>query len=207
MADLFPRTIETERLRFEPRSTDGIDARELYRICSADPGIEDVTRHVPWDPHEHPRETEAFLERGDEHREEASAAGYVLRPRDGEDGAGEMAGFTGIQVDWGRRRGDLGLWLRRRFWGRGYSGERATALVELAFDRLDLEVVTVGHEPGNARSERAITKYVDRFGGRRDGRFRNRHATPDGAVTDLVRYSISRGEWHDATGGGTAVLD
>ena len=206
MADLFPESFETDRLRFEPRSVHGIDTLALYRVCSADPGIDDVTRHLPWEPHEHPRETEAFLERGDEHRDGAASAGYVIRPREGEDGAGEIAGFTGLQVDWERRRGELGLWLRKRFWGRGYSGERATALVELALDRVDLDVVTVAHEPGNRKSERAITSYVERLGGGRDGRFRNRLASADGSVTDAVRYSISKEEWLDATDGGTAIL-
>ena len=206
MSSLFPDLIETERLRFEPRSPESVDVHDLYRICAADPGIDEVTRYVPWDPHEHPRETEAFLERGDDYRTESTAAGYVLRPGKGEDGAGAVAGFTGLGVDWEKRRGGLGLWLRKRFWGRGYSGERATALVELAFDRLDLDVVTVGHDAANANSERAITRYVERLGGGRDGEFRNRCVDPDGSVSDEVRYSITKDEWLAATDGGTSVL-
>lgn len=206
MGSLLPESFETERLRYEPRSPDSVDVPELYRICSADPGIDEVTAHVPWDPHEHPRETEEFLERGTTALEERAAAEYVVRPREGEDGAGELAGFTGLGIDWERRTGTLGLWLRKRFWGRGYSGERATAMVELAFDRLDLAVVDVGHAPANAKSEAAITRYVDRLGGSRDGEFRNWLPYADGSVGDEVGYSITREGWLEATDGGTSVL-
>jgi len=203
---VFPERIETERLRLDPRTPDAVDVHELYEICAADPGIEQVTEHVSWDPHGTPKETLEFLERGARKRSDAEAAAYVIRPREGEDGAGEIAGCTGLGVDWDRDTGELGLWLRRRFWGRGYSGERAAALIELAFDRLDLAVVAVSHHPDNEASRRAIGKYVDRFGGRREGRLRNTLPFADGSVHDEVRYTVNRAEWLDATDGGTAIL-
>lgn len=203
---MFPETIRTERLRLEPRTPEYVDVHELYRICSSDPGIDEVTEYVTWSPHETPKETKEFLDRGARKREEAEAAAYVVRPREGEDGAGEIAGFAGFGCDWERDTATLGIWLRKRFWGRGYSGERAAALLELAFDRLDLSIVAVGHVPGNEQSQRAVEKYVDRFGGRREGRLRNALTDTDGTVHDEVRYTIAADEWRNATGGGTNVL-
>jgi len=84
--------------------------------------------------------------------------------------------------------------LRKPFWGRGYSGERAMALMKLAFDRLDLEIFSPAHFDGNENSRRAIEKYVDRVGGRYEGVLRN--WVPDGdEVHDLRRYSVSQEEW------------
>lgn len=80
-------------------------------------------------------------------------------------------------------------------WGNGYSGERAAALAALAFDHLDLASLRVGHDPDNDQSRRAVEKYVDRFGGRKDGTVRNEVPFPDGPVRDEVRYSVSAGEW------------
>ncbi|TKX35375.1 GNAT family N-acetyltransferase, partial [Halorubrum sp. CGM4_25_10-8A] len=154
----FPETIETDRLRLEANGPEKVDLDACYRICSADTGIDEIAEHVTWDPHETKRETLEFLERGRERFEEGEAANYVIRPRQGEDGAGEIAGFGGFEVDWEKRTAVLGTWLRKRFWGRGYSGERAAALVEVAFDDLDLEVVAVGHHPDNEQSRRAIEK-------------------------------------------------
>ena len=197
---MFPETIETDRLRLEARRPANVDLDACYRICSSDPGIDDVTEYVTWDPHEHKKETLEFLERGRDRFEDGEAAGYVIRPREGDDGAGEIAGFGGFDVDWERRTATLGIWLRKRFWGRGYSGERAAALAEVAFAELDLDLVAVSHVPENERSQRAIEKYVDRLGGRREGLLRNRLTFADGSVHDEIRYTISQAEWREATG-------
>ncbi|OYR60711.1 GNAT family N-acetyltransferase [Halorubrum sp. E3] len=196
---MFPETIETDRLRLEPRWPERVDLDECYRICSSDPGIDEVTEYVTWDPHETKKETLEFLERGRERWEDDEAADYVIRPREGEDGAGEIAGFGGFSVDWEKRTALLGTWLRKRFWGRGYSGERAAALVAVAFEDLDLDLVVVSHLPENEQSQRAIEKYVDRLGGRREGLLRNSITFADGGVHDEVRYSISQDEWREAT--------
>ena len=197
MSDLFPETIETDRLRLERLGPDTVDPRDYYEVCSSDPGIEDITERMPWEPHDHPKESLDVLERVAEKFADGEAATYGVRPREGEDGAGVFAGQTALRVDWDRQVGTLGIWLRKRFWGRGYSGERAAALVALAFDRLDLEVVSVSHEPDNDRSRRAVDRYVDRFGGRREGRIRNRLPFEDGP-RDVVRYTISQEAYRDS---------
>ncbi|WP_418286214.1 GNAT family N-acetyltransferase [Halorubrum sp. DTA46] len=195
---MFPETIETDRLRLEPRWPEHVDLGECYRICSSDPGIDEVTEHVTWEPHETIRETEEFLRRGRERWDDREAAEYVIRPRESEDGADEIAGFTGFDVDWETGTATLGVWLRKRFWGRGYSGERAAALVRVAFEELDLDIVAVSHHPDNEQSRRAVEGYVDRLGGRREGRLRNTLEFVDGSVHDEVRYTISQAEWRAA---------
>ena len=191
---LFPPVIETDRLRLERCCHQTVDLREYYRICSSDPGIEAVTRFVPWKPHEHPKETAEFLDRKERQWENAEKAPYVVRPREGEPGAGEIAGQCGLRLNWDCRSATLSLWLRERFWGRGYSGERAAAMVVLAFERLDLELIAVLHVVGNDNSRRAIERYVDRFGGRRDGLLRNAIVIDD-EPHDQYRYSIFREEF------------
>ena len=102
-------------------------------------------------------------------------------------------------IDWDRRTAILGVWLRKPFWGRGYSGERAAALMEIAFERLHLELVAVTHDAGNEKSRRAIEQYVERFGGRHDGLIRNAEVDGDGTPVDQHRYSISREEYLGTT--------
>jgi RimJ/RimL family protein N-acetyltransferase len=120
---------------------------------------------------------------------------------DGRGGVGgdadELAGTTNLHFDWDRRSAELGIWLRKPFWGRGYSGERAAALLELAFDLLDLEVVGASHQDGNEQSRRAIEKYVERFGGQYDGLLRN-FAPKGDEVRDLHRYTISKEQYQNA---------
>ena len=194
---MFPERLETERLTFERLTREGIDVRTLYRICSADPDIDEVTRYVTWDPHETVKETAEFVDRAVTGWEDDETATYVVRPREGEDGAGEIAGLTSLDCDWDRRTGNLGMWLRKRYWGRGYSGERAEALLAIAFETLELEVVAVTHHADNEKSRRAIEKYVEAHGGRREGLLRN-WISHGAEVADEYRYTISREEYREA---------
>ncbi len=202
--ELFPDRIETERLVLEPLTTDHVDVFEFYEICSSDPGIEEVTEYLTWDPHETVRETRAFLESVEERIAEAEGIDYAIRPAGGEDGAGEIAGAAAVSTDWNPRTATFGTWLRKRFWGRGYSGERAAAMLELAFDRLDLDVVEVTHLAGNDKSRRAIEKYVDDHGGRHEGELRN-HDAWDGEPVTQHRYTVTQAEY-EASGGGPGVI-
>jgi RimJ/RimL family protein N-acetyltransferase len=195
---LFPETIETERLRIERLCHDTVDLPEYHRICSAGEAIDEVTEYLSWDPHESIRETREFVDMAENQWESSESAAYVLRPRDAEDGAGDIAGGAGISFDWDREMGTLGVWLRKRFWGRGYSGERATAFLKLAFERLGLETVAVEHQTGNRKSRRAIEKYVEQFGGSYDGSFRNWAVKAEEAY-DQRRYTIRREEYRQAT--------
>jgi ribosomal-protein-alanine N-acetyltransferase len=199
MADLFPDLVETDRLRLEALTTETVDPFELYEhVRVGAPHVEAVTEHLTWDPHETPRETVEFLETVTEEREAGEGATYAIRPRESEDGAGELAGVTGFSVDWDRRTVELGIWLRKRFWGRGYSGERAAALIEVAFERLDLEAVVVTVQAGNEQSRNAVSRYVEAHGGRHEGLLRNFQTDPTGDTSvDVHRYTITREEYRE----------
>jgi ribosomal-protein-alanine N-acetyltransferase len=203
MPDLFPERIETERLVLEAATTETVDPLDLYEhVQEGAPHIDEVTEYLTWTPHETPKETAEFLELVTEERENDEGGTYVVRPKPGEGGAGELAGLTGIGVDWDTRTAELGTWLRKRFWGRGYSGERAAALLELAFDRLDLDAVVVGVHDGNEKSRKAVSRYVEAHGGRHEGLLRNFEATQDGSVADVHRFTVTAAEYRAATAGG-----
>ena len=104
-------------------------------------------------------------------------------------------------VDWETRTGRPAIWLRKRFWGRGYSAERAAAVIELAFDRLDLDLVAIPVEDGNDNSRRAVEKYVESHGGGHDGLARNSTVRPDGTVIDHHRYTVTSEQYHRTVGG------
>ncbi|MFC4406586.1 GNAT family N-acetyltransferase [Haloarchaeobius iranensis] len=205
---MFPDRIETERLVLEHESPADADLFERYRHLSTDATDPEAFEYIPVSPHEHPQDTAEMLGHRHERWVDGIGATYVVRPKDGasevqhaSDGragdardAGPPAGEAELLADWEHRSAYFAFGLRKRFWGRGYSGERAAALVSLAFDRLDLELVSVTHLAANENSRRAVEKYVDRFGGRREGTVRNQ-ITLDDEPVDTVRYSISRAEY------------
>lgn len=197
---LFPETLETERLRFERLCHDTVDVFDCYRRRSRhEPGIEDVTEYLPWHPHETVKETADYIDDLEDAWREGTRAEYLLYPKEGEKGAGEVAGSAGLIVEWETRTAKPAIWLRRRFWGRGYSAERAGVLIELAFERLDLELVAIPFEDGNDRSRRAVEKYVDAHGGSYDGLVRNSTVRPDGRIIDHHRYTITREQYQQAS--------
>ncbi len=200
MTDLFPERIETDRLLLERLCHEKVDTLAFYDCFAAGVADEQVFEYVPQDPWNTPKEAHDRIDDAEERWREGTAAEYVVRPTEGEPRAGEIAGTAHLHCEWERRTGRLGLVLRRPFWGRGYSGERAEALMELTFDRLGLELVTAGFNEGNERSERAIEKYVERFGGQYDGVLRNWVPMGD-EVDDLHRYTVTREQWNEATKG------
>lgn len=191
---MFPEVLESDRLRFERLSREYVDVRALYDVLGANPDAEEVYEYVDSDPHRTIKETFDRVRTAEERFDDGEGAKYAVRPKPGEEGAGEIAGVAGLYPKWDRRFATLGIVFDKRFWGRGYSGERAALFLEVAFETLDLELVAVEYIDGNERSKRAIEKYVDRFGGRYDGVFRNRLAV-GGEVFDCHRYTIGRDEY------------
>ena len=196
---MFPERIETDRLVLERISAETVDVFELHELYADGDDAEELFQYWDSSPHATVKETNDYVREAERLWDDGEGAKYVILPKDGEEGAGVIAGTTGLYPDWEKRSANLGILLDTPFWGRGYSGERADAVISVAFDRLELELVVAAHMDGNENSRRAISKYVDRYGGRYDGRFRNWIPLPD-TVADVHRYTISRDEYLEATG-------
>lgn len=199
---MFPERVETNRLLLERISHETVDVFALHEFY----GQEDAEGMFEyWDssPHRTVNETFEYVDEAERLWEEAEGAKYVIRPREKAGSAereregGVIAGTTGLYPDWEKRSANLGVILEGQYWGRGYSAERAEALLDVAFDRLDLELVVASHVDGNERSRRAIEKYVERYGGQYDGLLRNWLPLGE-SVVDVHRYTFSREEYFEA---------
>lgn len=186
---LFPETVETERLRLERLDGENVGLLDLYEFLGPDLVAEEV-EHLQWEPHATPMDTKRLLEQCGKLWRDGEQASYLFRPTGDE--AGALAGITTFAVEWERRVADLGIFLRKRFWGREYSAERARALVGLAFEHLDLEVVEVNCSVENERARRAIEKYVEDCGGEYLGRRYNKIVRNAGDPMDSHVYAITR---------------
>lgn len=194
---MFPEHIETDRLHLERISHDSVDVLALHELYSDGEGTEEMFEYWDSSPHETVKETYDYVDEAERLWDEKKGAKYVIRLKEGEDGTGAIAGTTGLYPDWEKRSASLGILLDTRFWGRGYSGERADAILAVAFDQLDLELVSASYIDGNERSRRAITKYVERYNGQYDGLLRNWLPMPE-TVADVHRHTICRKEYFEA---------
>jgi len=118
---MFPESITTDRLRHERLCHDNVNLDTFFRICAYDEGIEEITRYMPWTPHETIKESKEFIDSTEQKWMDGESLKYIIRPTPSEDGAGEFAGLTGLKLDWERRTAIEWIWLRKQFWGREYT--------------------------------------------------------------------------------------
>lgn len=191
---MFPERLESERLTFEYLSQETVDVFELYDLLGHNSDAEEVFEYLETTPHDTLKETFDKIRTAGDAFDDGEWVQYAIRPKVGEEYAGDVVGLAGLYPKWERRFATLGIVLDRRVWGNGYSAERAELFVELAFERLDLDLVAVMYIDGNEKSRRAIEKYVDRFDGQYEGLLRRWLAGEDD-VYDCHRYTISKTEY------------
>lgn len=145
-------SLRTNRLVLRPWTE--ADAPALYR-WARDP---EVGPHAGWEPHASVEESAKIL-----HEVLAVPESYAIVVRD-RTPAGEPVGAIGLKFgtasDLARdtREAELGYWLARPLWGRGYMPEAGRALLAHAFSDLRLATVWAGHYEGNLQSRRVMEK-------------------------------------------------
>jgi len=188
---MIPDKIESERIIFKKISRDELSPKKLYKYVSEDaPHINDIVKNLPWVPHRHVKETEDFIKRCEKKWSTRESFSYVMYVDN------EFIGLAGLTPFWDRKCAEIGLWLRKEFWGNGYSGERADVLIKLVFEELDLDMVYIDHEVDNKKSEKAIKKYVSRYNGQYDGILRN-YEYNSGEIKDVKRYTILKNQYYN----------
>jgi RimJ/RimL family protein N-acetyltransferase len=77
---------------------------------------------------------------------------------------GEFAGCCGLRPY--KSEGgiyEVGVHLRKAFWGQGYAPEATQTAMEYAFHTLGVKALFAGHNPGNAASRRVLEKLGFRY--------------------------------------------
>lgn len=75
-----------------------------------------------------------------------------------EKGSGELAGCCGLRPYDKEGALELGVHLRKEFWGRGIGQEAVKAVIEYAFTLPGVEELRAGHNPKNEASRRLLAK-------------------------------------------------
>ena len=167
--------VRTERLLLRPGWRE--DAPALYRaIC--DEGIVRNLGSAPW-PYR-PEDAEAFLASewgpGD--------ARFVIFRRT--ERQPELVGTIGLGPRPGDRKTEIGYWIARSHWGRGYASEAGRAVLQLARDGLRMRTLSAGHFLDNPASGRVLEK----LGFRRTGAICERFSAGRGAAASCRLYEL-----------------
>jgi RimJ/RimL family protein N-acetyltransferase len=134
--------ILTSRLALRP--LEAVDAPALARLID-DPEIARMTTRIP-----HPYDlgdAEAFIG----HVRTNKANVFAIEPHDG-----PLAGVIGFQDD--GPTPEMGYWLGRPFWGRGYATEAGRGLLDWTEKRWGKRAVRSGHFADNPASGRVLHK-------------------------------------------------
>ncbi len=91
--------------------------------------------------------------------------------------------------------GELGFWLARPFWGRGYLTEAGAAVVDAAFADPSRHHLVASHMIGNDRSARVLEKL-----GFRQTAIETRHFVALGQEAPVRRLVMTRREWRRLRG-------
>ena len=174
-------SIETARLILRPFRLS--DARVVQSLAG-ERDIADTTLHIP-----HPYEdgmAEEWIAGQPSAFKEGSAVTFAMVLRD-ED---SLVGAIGLRVDRDSDKADLGYWVGKPFWNRGYATEAARALLNFGFDELRLNRIRAAHLARNPASGRVMEKVGMLYEGRA------RQDTKEwGEYEDLVYYGILRQDW------------
>lgn len=141
--------LTTERLLLRPWET--TDAESLYEYAK-DP---DVGPIAGWPPHQSVEESRRIIE-----TVFAAPESYAICERDSGVAIGAIALKMGDATDMTDRADEceLGYWLGKPFWGRGYMPEAAAEILRHAFEDLGMRAVWCGYYEGNLKSKRVQEK-------------------------------------------------
>ena len=135
--------LETQRLWLRwPRAADAAAVAKL----AGDASVAEMTAQIP---HPYPPGAAAdFILSARASNLAGEALVLVLTPRNR---PSETIGCIGLHQT-GSDRAMLGYWLGRPHWGQGFMSEAAKAVLGMAFQVTDLQMVTASVRPGNGRS-------------------------------------------------------
>jgi len=187
----FPNKIETDSFILQPlMAFKDISRRELFEVYESNKETDKYLNTrvgLPTDYNEFCN----FLSRLEDTAGNGQEFFYSMYTKDK-----TFIGQTTIEdVDWDLKRCSIGVWLRKEYWGNGYSQKRAEAVLYTIFDDLELEIVEITAIPENTNCIKSIEKYLSKLGGQFNGIQRRATVTPSGEPHDLAMYSITKEEF------------
>lgn len=173
--------IRTERLLL--RAFELSDAHDIKRLAG-DKAIADTTTSIP-----HPYEDGMAEDWISTHRAEFEA-GELLNLAVVSLASSELMGAIGLIIVPQYERAELGYWIGKPFWRKGYCTEAGKAVVQYGFDTLKLNRIYSYHFSRNPASGRVMQKIGMTYEGREP-----QHLKKWGKFEDLERYGIVREQW------------
>lgn len=132
------------------RKMEGRDAAGVFAVAS-DPA---VSRFVSWEPHTSVEQSEAFIASELKRAQEGERWSWAITEKE----RNTFIGFILLCPAKTQPRSEVGYWLGKPYWGKGYMTEALKLLIKLSFEELGLNRVQATHSTLNPASGRVMTK-------------------------------------------------
>ena len=173
----------TERLKLRaPKRADTAALDEAIQET-----LDELVRWLPWArPGHRLADTRRYLRGARSARNRRRAFEFVIE----EQSDGHLLGMASLhRIDWLRRSGGIGYWVRRSEWGRGIAPEAARAMLDVAFIECGLHRAEVHVALANKPSQRVAEK----VGFMREGVARGAEFV-NGSYLDHIQYALIRSD-------------
>lgn len=188
---MFPKYIETDRLILEP-AYKKMNSKKFYSYCSNN--IDNVTKYLNWNKHSNILESMQVLSEFRNDWFDCKCAHYYIEHKENND----FIGLCSLSIDYDKKQGEIGIWLREKYWGKRYSEERAYALIEIGLNELNLSSIIFKVHHKNKKSKKAVNRYITNIGGKKYGEIPDGHVCKDGAE-DAVLYGIKKLNYNNSS--------
>jgi len=174
-------TLHTERLTLRPFTLDDVPAlRPLV-------GEKEIAATTMTIPHPYPDgEAERWIGTHQPKFDEGKATVFAVTLRD----SGELIGAVGLVIKREHSHAEMGYWIGKPFWNKGYGTECGAALLECGFKTLDLNRIFAHHMTKNPQSGRVMQKIGMTYEGTLP-----QHVRKGDGFEDLALYGITRNQY------------
>lgn len=177
-------TLTSERLILRPLELS--DAAAVQQLAG-DPDVALKTSNIPY-PYEDGMAEEWIGSLADLYSAGKQAA-FAIICRENADCEEKVIGAIGLMIEPQQERAELGYWIGKPYWGRGYCSEAARVILEYGFRQLGLRRIQACHFSRNTASGRVMQK----IGMIHEGCLR-RHIKRNDDIQDVEIYGILRSE-------------
>ena len=124
------------------------DSQEMFELLQDD----DILRYVNFTKPKSVEDCVEFIDYSLNEFAKGTEANYVIVNQ-----GGKLLGVASLmRIDWENSNAELGIWLGKSFWGKGYNYEALNLLIDYAFNDLDFQYLIASVKTGNVRSFRTV---------------------------------------------------
>jgi RimJ/RimL family protein N-acetyltransferase len=172
--------IKTKRLFLRPFSL--VDAKDVQRLAG-EKAISDTVLNIPYPYNDGIAEN--WIKNHEKSFNDKVGLELAITSKEGN----YLIGAIGIVLNNTFNNGEMGYWVGKPYWNKGYCTEAGNAIIDYAFNTMKLHRIHASHFSTNLASGKVMQK----IGMKKEGYLRE-SAKKDNVYKDLVIYGILRND-------------